>query len=152
MTDKLLGILEDITISMSKKVSLIAAIEKHGALSDQQLDEYMSREVKYRAGDVGRIIKFGSTEFWLRHVSLKNVGDEIGHHSHDFTHDSYLSNGSLRVMIEGEGSKDYSAPAFLVIEKGKVHNLIALEANTVTSCIAEITDAFPESERKSARY
>jgi hypothetical protein len=69
-----------------------------------------------------------------RQMHFLKAGDtELGH-THQFDHMTLLASGSLRVTIEGQTS-EFKAPKMIFIHKDKVHELVALEDNTVAYCI-----------------
>ncbi len=74
-----------------------------------------------------------------RQMVFNKKGDvEVGH-KHEFDHLTLLATGSLQVTVEGAGSK-FTAPHMIYIRKDKVHELIALEDNTVAYCIHALRD------------
>lgn len=67
-------------------------------------------------------------------MHFANAGDvEIGH-THQFDHLTLLASGSLKVVVDGVESV-FNAPHMIYIHKDKVHELTALENNTVAYCI-----------------
>lgn len=69
-----------------------------------------------------------------RQMHFLKAGDtELGH-THQFDHMTLLASGSIRVTIEGQTS-EFKAPKMIYIHKDKVHELVALEDNTVAYCI-----------------
>jgi len=67
-------------------------------------------------------------------MHFENVGDmEIGH-THQFDHLTLLAKGKLQVSVDGQIS-EFTAPHMLYIAKDKVHELVALEADTTAYCI-----------------
>jgi len=75
----------------------------------------------------------------IKQMHFEKAGDEMPGHSHVYDHQTLLAHGSVRVTVENN-TKDYSAPFILVITKNKIHNLVALEDNTVCYCIHGIRD------------
>jgi quercetin dioxygenase-like cupin family protein len=69
-----------------------------------------------------------------RMMHFKNAGDIEQGHVHQFDHLTLLATGSLRVTIDG-ASTDFTAPHMIFIRKDKMHELVALEDNTVAYCI-----------------
>lgn len=74
-----------------------------------------------------------------RMLHFAKAGDKIVGHKHTFDHLTLLAHGSLRVVIDGEESI-FKAPHLIWIDKDKVHELTALEDNTVAACINGIRD------------
>lgn len=74
-----------------------------------------------------------------RMMHFKNVGDtELGH-THQFDHLTLLASGALRVTVEGQTS-EFTAPHMIYIHADKVHELVALQPNTVAYCIHALRD------------
>ena len=74
-----------------------------------------------------------------RMMHFKNAGDIEQGHTHQFDHLTLLAKGSLKVTINGI-STTFVAPHMIFIRKDKMHELTALEDNTVAYCIHAITD------------
>ena len=74
------------------------------------------------------------SNLFSRMMHFHKVGDmEIGHR-HQFDHLTLLAKGSLRVTIEGKATI-FKAPHMIFIHKDKIHELVALEEDTVAYCI-----------------
>lgn len=88
----------------------------------------------------GPEIKIGYvSNLWSRMMHFKNAGDtEIGH-THQFDHLTLLAKGSLKVTVNGKEST-FSAPHMLFIHKDHVHEIVALEDDTVAYCIHAMRD------------
>jgi quercetin dioxygenase-like cupin family protein len=72
-------------------------------------------------------------------MHFKNAGDvELGH-THPFDHLTLLASGSLKV-IANKKETIFSAPNMIYINKDVMHELIALEDNTVAYCIHALRD------------
>jgi quercetin dioxygenase-like cupin family protein len=81
-------------------------------------------------------VKFAQADgVFFKQMSF-NKGGFSGGHSHDFHHITLLAQGSLRVVVDDGVAKDFKAPQLIFIAAGKVHDLIALEDNTVAYCIS----------------
>lgn len=83
---------------------------------------------------------------YIRRMTFKYAGIvELGH-THLYDHVSFLSLGSIEVQIYDEENKEmlppktFNAPATIFIAKNKVHQIKALEDNTVVSCIHALRD------------
>lgn len=76
---------------------------------------------------------------YSRQMSFKKAGDVEQGHKHAFDHLTLLAYGSLRVTVEGKVT-DFKAPHMIYIHKDKVHELVALEDNTVAYCIHALRD------------
>jgi quercetin dioxygenase-like cupin family protein len=76
---------------------------------------------------------------YSRQMHFVSAGDiEIGH-KHTFDHLTLLAVGSLKVTVEGKETV-FKAPHMIYIHKDKVHELVALEDNTVAFCIHPLRD------------
>lgn len=76
---------------------------------------------------------------YSRQMYFKNKGDvEVGH-THQFDHLTLLANGSLKIVVDGVESV-FKAPHMIYIHKDKVHELTALEDNTLAFCIHALRD------------
>lgn len=71
---------------------------------------------------------------YSRMMAFKKAGDVEHGHAHQFDHLTLLASGALRVTVEGK-TTDFVAPHMLYIHKDKMHELVALEDNTVAYCI-----------------
>ena len=79
------------------------------------------------------------SNLWSKSMHFKKAGDiELGH-AHCFDHLTLLANGSLRVTVNGVDN-DYKAPHMIYIRADQVHELVALEDNTVAYCIHALRD------------
>jgi len=74
-----------------------------------------------------------------RQMHFKNAGDMETGHTHQFDHLTLLAAGSLKVTVEGKETV-FKAPHMIYIHKDKVHELVALEDNTVAFCIHALRD------------
>lgn len=80
-------------------------------------------------------VKLGSVaNLFSRQMHFKNVGDMEHGHTHQFDHLTLLASGKLQVTVEGQVS-EFTAPHMIYIKKDKMHELVALEPNTVAYCI-----------------
>ena len=80
-------------------------------------------------------IKMGCVaNLFSKMMHFEKAGDmEVGH-THCFDHLTLLANGKLKVMVQGK-STEFQAPHMIYIQKDKVHELVALEDNTLAYCI-----------------
>ena len=85
-------------------------------------------------------VKIGCVaNLFSRMMHFKKAGDiEMGH-THQFDHLTLLASGSLKVTVEGKVS-EFTAPHMIYIHKDKVHELVALEDNTLAYCIHALRD------------
>ena len=69
-----------------------------------------------------------------RQMHFKHVGDVEQGHTHPFDHLTLLASGRLQVTVGGKVS-EFTAPHMIYIKKDTMHELVALEPNTVAYCI-----------------
>lgn len=75
-----------------------------------------------------------------RMMRFEKAGDiEIGH-THQFDHLTLLAKGKLKVTVNGRASH-FAAPHMIYIHKEHVHELEALEDDTVAYCIHALRTA-----------
>jgi hypothetical protein len=80
-------------------------------------------------------IKIGCVaNLWSRMMRFHHAGDTEQGHTHQFDHLTLLAKGKLKVTVEGKVSV-FSAPHMIYIHKDKMHELVALEDETVAYCI-----------------
>ena len=77
---------------------------------------------------------------WVRQNILGYVGNSHAGHQHKFDHVTLLSQGSVRVEVEGYEPKEYIAPTFMIMRKEKNHKLIATSPNTIYYCVFALRD------------
>lgn len=76
---------------------------------------------------------------FTRVMTFEKAGDtELGH-THDYDHVTLLARGSLKINVDGKEAT-FTAPHLIFIDKNKVHELVALEDNTVACCIHGVRD------------
>jgi quercetin dioxygenase-like cupin family protein len=79
------------------------------------------------------------SNLWLRQMVFKNKGDANDGHEHNYDHVTLLTNGSVRVNVEGNIS-EFKAPQIIYIKQGKSHFIEALEDNTIAFCVHALRD------------
>ena len=90
-------------------------------------------------GHMNHMGYFGNV--WVRQNILEKVGDTNGGgHKHKFDHVSLLTQGKVKVEIDGYPPKEFSAPTFIVVRKEHNHKFTALEDDTVWYCIFALRD------------
>ena len=72
---------------------------------------------------------------WVRQNRLLKNGDNGGGHEHAFDHVTLLCKGKVKVEIEGNEPKEFTAPTFIVIRKEHKHKITALEDDTIYYCV-----------------
>jgi quercetin dioxygenase-like cupin family protein len=74
-----------------------------------------------------------------RMMHFQKKGDKENGHSHVFNHLTLLAKGSLEVTVDGRTTV-FNAPHMIYIRKDKLHELTALEDDTVAFCIHALRD------------
>lgn len=74
-----------------------------------------------------------------RQMVFRRAGDYEQGHTHQFDHLTLLASGSLKVTVDGKTTV-FKAPHMIYIHKDKMHELVALEDNTVAYCIHALRD------------
>lgn len=69
-----------------------------------------------------------------RMMHFAHAGDTEHGHTHNFDHLTLLARGRLKVTVEGQIS-EFTAPQMIYIKADKIHELAALEDNTLAYCI-----------------
>lgn len=69
-----------------------------------------------------------------RQMHFEKAGDVEHGHTHSFDHLTLLASGKLKIVVEGNESV-FIAPQMIYIKAEKMHELTALEDNTVAYCI-----------------
>jgi quercetin dioxygenase-like cupin family protein len=72
-------------------------------------------------------------------MHFKRAGDIEAGHTHQFDHLTLLAKGKLKVTVGG-AITEFVAPHMIYIHKDKVHELEALEDETVAYCIHALRD------------
>lgn len=76
---------------------------------------------------------------WSKMMHFQKAGDMEQGHSHLFDHLTLLANGSMAVEVNGT-TTEFKAPHMIYIRAGQVHQLTALEDNTLAYCIHALRD------------
>lgn len=76
---------------------------------------------------------------FVKMIPLKNIGDKVNGHAHEFDHITLLSVGSVR-MKHDNGEAVYTAPCLIVTPKGITHEFTSLEDFSLLCCIHAIRD------------
>lgn len=76
---------------------------------------------------------------FARQMHFKKKGDVEQGHRHSYDHMTMLAKGSLLVTVNGE-STEFKAPHIIWIDKAELHELTALEDDTVAYCIHAVKD------------
>jgi hypothetical protein len=76
---------------------------------------------------------------YVRQMHFQNAGDVETGHAHQFDHQTLVSKGSVQVEVDGKKTV-FTAPHIVFIKKDAVHELTAMEDNTVVYCIHALRD------------
>lgn len=76
---------------------------------------------------------------FIKQMHFQFVGDREEGHAHLFDHVTLLASGRLRLTALGKAT-EFVAPHHIFIKAGVVHELEALEDNTVVHCIHGIRE------------
>jgi len=83
-------------------------------------------------------VKLGCVaNLFSRMMHFRDAGDVEHGHTHQFDHLTLLASGRLQVTVDGHVS-EFESPHMIYIKKDKMHELVALEPNTVAYCIHAI--------------
>ena len=78
-----------------------------------------------------------ASNIYIRMMTFHRAGDVEQGHSHNFNHISFLSKGKVKIKVEGI-EKTFESPHMIMIAKEKVHEITALEDDTILCCIHAI--------------
>lgn len=84
-----------------------------------------------------------SGNLYMRQMRFENVGDVEHGHCHVFDHITLLATGSLKIRAQGQETV-FQAPAAIKILANEIHELEAVEANTLAYCVHALRDAVTE--------
>jgi hypothetical protein len=79
------------------------------------------------------------SNIFVKQMTFRRAGDGEEGHAHLFDHLTLLASGKIRVTALGK-STEFAAPQHIFIKAGVVHELEALEDNTVVHCIHGIRE------------
>lgn len=77
---------------------------------------------------------------WVRQNNLHGVGAKNRGHKHKFDHVSLLTEGTVRVTIEGGEAKEFTAPTFIIIRKEHNHWFEAVTDKVTWYCVFALRD------------
>ena len=84
-----------------------------------------------------------SGNLFMRQMRFENKGDIEHGHCHTYDHLTLLTNGSLKVSVDGNDVV-FSAPTAIKILANKMHQLEAMEDNTMAFCVHALREAVTE--------
>jgi quercetin dioxygenase-like cupin family protein len=76
---------------------------------------------------------------FVKQMVFRKAGDKEHGHAHLHDHLTLLTKGKLRVTVNGKDT-DFTAPAHIYIKADVVHELTALEDDTIAHCIHALRD------------
>ena len=77
---------------------------------------------------------------WCKQMHFLRAGALVPGHKHLYDHMTLLAHGSLSVTVNNKVT-EFVAPQIIYIKKNVVHDLVALEADTVAYCIHIVKNA-----------
>lgn len=78
---------------------------------------------------------------YFRSILLEKAGDRVPQHSHDHDHATFVGQGSVLAMADGEPIGYFAAGRAVPIKAGAVHEFEAQEDNTRLTCVHSIESA-----------
>jgi quercetin dioxygenase-like cupin family protein len=88
---------------------------------------------------------------WVRQNTMEKSGVSHPGHQHHFDHVTLLVKGNVKVDVEGQPSKEFHAPTFIVIRKELEHKITALTDDVLYYCVfalrnldGEVTEIYGE--------
>lgn len=72
---------------------------------------------------------------WVRQHVISKAGDSNPGHEHKFDHVTLLASGKVKVEVEGNEPKEFTAPTFIVIRKEHKHKVTALSDGVIYYCV-----------------
>jgi hypothetical protein len=89
--------------------------------------------------DINQMGYFGN--IWVRSHTFAKAGDTNGGgHKHNFDHVTLLAVGSVLVEVDGQETKEFHGPTFIVIDKNLRHKFTALTDGVVYYCVFAVRD------------
>jgi quercetin dioxygenase-like cupin family protein len=76
---------------------------------------------------------------YIRNMHFKKTGDTEQCHKHEFDHITVVASGSVNVTVNNKDTV-FKAPQMIFIAKELMHELTALEDNTVCLCVHALRD------------
>lgn len=81
---------------------------------------------------------------WIRPINFPQAGSVLKGHKHNYDHVTWLSRGSVVVRYQSQdgetGQRIFRAPYPILIKKDVVHEITALEPDTIADCIYALRD------------
>lgn len=72
---------------------------------------------------------------WVRQNTMEKAGISHPGHKHHFDHVTLLTKGKVQIEVEGQPTKEFSAPTFIVIRKELEHKITALTDDVLYYCV-----------------
>ena len=72
---------------------------------------------------------------WVRQNIMDHLGTSHPGHQHKFDHVTLLTKGKVQIEVEGNPTKEFSAPTFIVIRKDLNHKITALTDDVLYYCV-----------------
>jgi quercetin dioxygenase-like cupin family protein len=83
---------------------------------------------------------------WFRELVFAKAGDHHAGHRHSHDHVTYIARGRVAVQCEGK-TVEVAAPCLVQIEREKVHDLTALDDQSIAICVAVEADVVSAATR-----
>lgn len=76
---------------------------------------------------------------FIKQMHFRKAGDTEQGHAHCFDHTTLVGAGAVDITVRGKTTR-FTAPHMVYIKAGEVHELTAVEDNTVCYCIHALRD------------
>lgn len=84
---------------------------------------------------------------YFRSIRLAKAGMFVPQHEHDHDHATFCGNGAARAWADNEWIGDVEQGRAIEIKAGRHHTFMALEDNTLLTCIHDLSSALSLKER-----
>jgi hypothetical protein len=74
------------------------------------------------------------SNLWVKQMHFEKSGDVMTGHSHKFDHPTLIAKGSVSVKVNNKITT-FTAPHIVYIAKNQLHEITALEPDTIAYCI-----------------
>lgn len=121
------------TTSPKCRILAVDKAREDKSLSAKDIIEYAEEFDLEFTAEISEEGFFGNV--WVRSQYFPKASVIHQGHKHKHDHISLLQRGSVKVIIEGETEKIFTAPTFITIQANKDHQIVALEDDTLTWCV-----------------
>ncbi len=120
--------------TLQNKLALTKALHFNPYLSKPEQEQILNRNLKNlkhpKSSEMGDF-----AGIWIRKMYYETSATVYEGHKHNHDHLSLLATGKVIVEVEGYEPKEFTAPTFVIIRKGKEHKITALEDRTTWFCL-----------------